>query len=155
MVRLVMILPGIDYLRTRRRSLQLIGWASLLLGVVVFIDALDGAFYFPITPFAWLLPLEGLATLAVAWKSRWRFSSVSDALCGHRAVLSWPRPDVRRLEYDFAEYARAAPCVESRGCFGCVPDGLPNFDVTVKTADVSSACRFCRIVMHRFMDRFC
>ena len=30
--------------------------------------------------------------------------------------------------------------------------GLPNFDVAVKTADVSRACRFCRIVMHRFMN---
>ncbi|WCM20821.1 DUF308 domain-containing protein [Paraburkholderia bryophila] len=67
MVRLVMILLGVDYLRTRWRALQLIGWVSLLLGVVVFVDALDSALYFPITPFALLLLLEGLATLAVAW----------------------------------------------------------------------------------------
>ena len=67
MVRLVMILLGVDYLRTRWRSLQLIGWVSLVLGVVVFIDALDSALYFPITPFALLLLLEGLATLTVAW----------------------------------------------------------------------------------------
>ncbi|MFL9914937.1 DUF308 domain-containing protein [Paraburkholderia fungorum] len=67
MVRLVMILLGVDYLRTRWRSLQLIGWVSLALGVVVFIDALDSALYFPITLFASLLMLEGLATLAVAW----------------------------------------------------------------------------------------
>ncbi|MEA3131141.1 MAG: hypothetical protein QOF46_2936, partial [Paraburkholderia sp.] len=67
MVRLVMILLGVDYLRTRWRSLQRIGWASLALGVVVFIDALDSALYFPITLFASLLLLEGLATLAVAW----------------------------------------------------------------------------------------
>ena len=67
MVRLVMILLGVDYLRTRWRSLQIVGWVSLLLGVVVFIDALDNALYFPITPFALLLLLEGLCTLAVAW----------------------------------------------------------------------------------------
>lgn len=67
MVRLVMILLGVDYLRTRWRTLQLIGWVSLLLGLVVFVDALDNALYFPITPFALLLLLEGLATLAVAW----------------------------------------------------------------------------------------
>jgi uncharacterized membrane protein HdeD (DUF308 family) len=67
MVRLVMILLGVDYLRTRWRSLRMMGAASLLLGIVVFIDALDGALYFPITPFAVLLLLEGLATLAVAW----------------------------------------------------------------------------------------
>ncbi|WP_144108375.1 HdeD family acid-resistance protein [Paraburkholderia sp. BCC1886] len=67
MVRLVMILLGVDYLRQRWRSLRLMGWLSLLLGVLVFIDALDGALYFPITPFAALLLIEGLATLAVAW----------------------------------------------------------------------------------------
>ena len=39
----------------------------MLLGVVMFIDALDSALYFPITPFALLLLLEGLCTLAVAW----------------------------------------------------------------------------------------
>ncbi|MFM0035239.1 DUF308 domain-containing protein [Paraburkholderia strydomiana] len=67
MVRLVMILLGVDYLRTRWRSLRIIGWLSVLLGVVIFIDALDNALYFPITPFAVLLLLEGLCTLAVAW----------------------------------------------------------------------------------------
>ena len=67
MVRLVMILLGVDYLRTRWRSLQIAGWVSLVLGVVVFIDALDNALYFPITPFALLLLLEGIGTLAVAW----------------------------------------------------------------------------------------
>lgn len=67
MVRLVMILLGVDYLRTRWRALTTAGWISLILGIVVFIDALDSALYFPITPFACLLLLEGLATLAVAW----------------------------------------------------------------------------------------
>ncbi|MGF6775343.1 HdeD family acid-resistance protein [Paraburkholderia sp. GAS334] len=67
MVRLVMILLGVDYLRTRWRPLMMMGWISVIVGVVVFIDALDNALYFPITPFALLLLLEGLATLAVAW----------------------------------------------------------------------------------------
>src|ERR1700722_15617929 len=67
MVRLVMILLGVDYLRTRWRALTTAGWISLVLGIGVFIDALDSALYFPITPFALLLLLEGLATLAVAW----------------------------------------------------------------------------------------
>jgi uncharacterized membrane protein HdeD (DUF308 family) len=67
MVRLVMILLGVEYLRARWRSLWLIGCMSLALGVVVFIDALDGALYFPITLFTLLLLCEGLATLAVAW----------------------------------------------------------------------------------------
>jgi len=67
MVRLVMILLGVDYLRTRWRGLRLTGWISLILGIVIFIDALDSALYFPIAPFACLLLAEGLATLAVAW----------------------------------------------------------------------------------------
>jgi uncharacterized membrane protein HdeD (DUF308 family) len=67
MVRLVMILLGVDYLRTRWRSVMFLGILSIVLGIVIFSDALDGALYFPITPFAVLLLLEGLATLAVAW----------------------------------------------------------------------------------------
>ncbi|RFU46221.1 HdeD family acid-resistance protein [Paraburkholderia sp. DHOC27] len=67
MVRLVMILLGVDYLRTRWRALAALGGISGALGIVVFIDALDSALYFPITPFATLLLLEGMATLAVAW----------------------------------------------------------------------------------------
>jgi uncharacterized membrane protein HdeD (DUF308 family) len=67
MVRLVMILLGVDYLRTRWRELLAVGFLSTVLGVVIFCDALDGALWFPIIPFAGLLLLEGLATLAVAW----------------------------------------------------------------------------------------
>ena len=67
MVRLVMILLGVDYLRTRWKALMLAGWLSVALGVEVFIDMIDGSLYFPIKPFAFLLLLEGLSTLAVAW----------------------------------------------------------------------------------------
>jgi uncharacterized membrane protein HdeD (DUF308 family) len=67
MVRLVMILLGVDYLRTRWRELLAVGFLSTVLGVVIFCDALDGALWFPIIPFAGLLLLEGFATLAVAW----------------------------------------------------------------------------------------
>lgn len=67
MVRLLMLLLGVDYLRTRWRALAWAGAVSLVTGVVLFIDALDGRLDFPIAPFAWLLLLEGLATLAVAW----------------------------------------------------------------------------------------
>ncbi|KND60183.1 hypothetical protein BVER_00255c [Candidatus Burkholderia verschuerenii] len=67
MVRLVMILLGVDYLRSRWRSVMTLGVLSIALGVVIFSDALDGALYFPITPFAALMLLGGLATLAVAW----------------------------------------------------------------------------------------
>src|ERR1700754_1333576 len=67
MVRLVMILLGVDYLRTRWRELMTIGFVSFALGVAIFCDALDGALWFPIIPFAALLLLEGVATVAVAW----------------------------------------------------------------------------------------
>jgi len=67
MVRLVMILLGVDYLRARWKALMVAGWLSVALGVEVFIDMMDGSLYFPLKPFAFLLLLEGLSTLAVAW----------------------------------------------------------------------------------------
>ncbi|HEI8864658.1 HdeD family acid-resistance protein [Serratia sp. AKBS12] len=66
MVQLVMILLGVDYLRARWRGLMVIGWLGILAGLVIFIDALDNALYFPLNPFAWLLLAEGIATLMVA-----------------------------------------------------------------------------------------
>ncbi|SAL32341.1 membrane protein [Caballeronia arvi] len=67
MVRLVMILLGVDYLRTRWRSVMILGLLSIALGAVIFTDALDGSLYFPIVPFVLMMLLEGLATLTVAW----------------------------------------------------------------------------------------
>jgi uncharacterized membrane protein HdeD (DUF308 family) len=67
MVRLMMILLGVDYLRARWRGVLIAGLLSALIGAALFIDALDGVLYFRIAPFAWLLLIEGLATLAVAW----------------------------------------------------------------------------------------
>lgn len=66
MVQLVMILLGVDYLRNRWRGLMIAGWLGMLAGLIIFIDALDNAIYFPLHPFAFLLLLEGLATLMVA-----------------------------------------------------------------------------------------
>lgn len=66
MVRLIMILLGVNYLRARWRGLTLIGAGCIVAGVIIFMDALDGVLYFPIHPFAWLLLLEGLATVIVA-----------------------------------------------------------------------------------------
>jgi uncharacterized membrane protein HdeD (DUF308 family) len=67
MVRLVLLLLGVDYLRKRSRGLMTLGIVWLLAGLVVFVDALDNALYFPIDFFAYLFLIEGLATLAVAW----------------------------------------------------------------------------------------
>lgn len=67
MVRIMMILLGVEYLRERWRGVLAAGAVSALVGAALFIDALDGVLYFHIAPFAWLLLIEGLATLAVAW----------------------------------------------------------------------------------------
>lgn len=67
MVRLMMILLGVDYLRARWRGLMIAGTFCILVGLFLFIDAIDGVLYFPLQPFAWLLLAEGIATLTVAW----------------------------------------------------------------------------------------
>ncbi|MDQ2150929.1 DUF308 domain-containing protein [Alcaligenaceae bacterium C4P045] len=66
MARLVLLLLGADYLRQRWRGLFITGCVWLLAGIVIFIDALDGALYFPIEFFAYLFLIEGLATLIIA-----------------------------------------------------------------------------------------
>ena len=66
MVRLLMLLLGVDYLRSRWKTLAWAGTISLVVGVALFVVALDGRLDFPIEPFAWLLLLEGLATMTVA-----------------------------------------------------------------------------------------
>ncbi|WP_449544926.1 HdeD family acid-resistance protein [Lelliottia amnigena] len=66
MMRLILILLGVDYLRSHWRGLRRFGWVTLIAGTVIFIDALDGVLYFPIEPFACLLLVEGGATLLVA-----------------------------------------------------------------------------------------
>jgi len=66
MMRLTLILLGIDFLRSHWRGLRRFGWVTLTAGIVLFIDALDGALFFPIELFASLLLFEGSATLMVA-----------------------------------------------------------------------------------------
>lgn len=67
MVRLVLILLGVEYLRKRWRAITAIGALSAAAGLVVLIDLADGVQYFPLRPFAYFLLFEGLATLTVAW----------------------------------------------------------------------------------------
>ncbi len=66
MGHLVLLLLGVEYMRKRARALMIIGWIFLIAGIVVFIDALDNAIYFPLNFFAGLFIIEGLATLAIA-----------------------------------------------------------------------------------------
>lgn len=60
MIQLVLFLLGVDYLRRRWLTLAVAGGIWLVIGVLVFIDALDGVLYFPIHVFAWLLLVEVL-----------------------------------------------------------------------------------------------
>lgn len=66
MVRLVLLLLGVDYLRRRWLGLLAVGAVWMVAGAAIFLDALDGVLYFPIGVFAFLLLLEGLATLVSA-----------------------------------------------------------------------------------------
>jgi len=63
---LVLSLLGVDYLRQRARTLVWCGWIFVVAGVVVFIDALDNAVYFPLKFFAVLFLIDGVATLIIA-----------------------------------------------------------------------------------------
>ena len=75
MVRLVLLLLGVDYLRTRWRSVMTIGILWLIAGCIVFIDALDNALYFPIEFFAYLLSALVIPPAAIVWalmeRTRW------------------------------------------------------------------------------------
>jgi len=66
MPQLVLLLLGVPYLRKRWRALAGAGVIFLLAGILLLIDALDNALYFPLNAFAVLFIIEGLATLLIA-----------------------------------------------------------------------------------------
>lgn len=66
MVRLALLLLGTDFIRSRWRTLAVIGAALALMGVAIFIDALDGVVIFPIHLFGYVLVAEGVVALLVA-----------------------------------------------------------------------------------------
>ncbi len=70
MIRLVLLLLGADYIRDRWRALAVIGAVWGLLGLALFIDALDGVMYFPIHIFGYLLIVEALVTLVATTSNR-------------------------------------------------------------------------------------
>ena len=63
MIRLTLLLLGPDFIRTRWHLLALIGVAWAAFGAAIFVDALDGAVWFPVHVFGYLLILEALVTL--------------------------------------------------------------------------------------------
>ncbi|GAB2488291.1 hypothetical protein GCM10027082_44360 [Comamonas humi] len=66
MAKLILLLLGVEFLRERSRGLFVAGVLLLVAGAAVFIDALDGALFFPLHFFGLLFVLEGMATLLVA-----------------------------------------------------------------------------------------
>ncbi len=70
MIRLVLLLLGADFIRERWRLLAIIGAVWGLLGLALFIDALDGVVYFPIHIFGYLLIIEALVTLVATTSNR-------------------------------------------------------------------------------------
>ncbi|WP_051328503.1 HdeD family acid-resistance protein [Geminicoccus roseus] len=65
-MRLLLLLLGTEYLRTRWLAFALLGAVWILAGVVIVLDALDGVQYFPLRLFGWLLVVEAGIGLAIA-----------------------------------------------------------------------------------------
>lgn len=63
MVRMILLLLGHDFIRRRWPMLAVVGLLWAILGVAIFIDALDGVAYFPIHIFGYLLLIEAVVTL--------------------------------------------------------------------------------------------
>jgi uncharacterized membrane protein HdeD (DUF308 family) len=66
-IRLALLLLGIDFVRERWRWLALIGVLWIAAGVTIFVDALDGVLYFPIHLFGVLILIEGILSLVAAF----------------------------------------------------------------------------------------
>lgn len=66
MIRLVLLLLGADFIRRYWHVLATVGVIWGVIGISLFIDALDGVLVFPLTLFGYLLLLESLATLFLA-----------------------------------------------------------------------------------------
>jgi uncharacterized membrane protein HdeD (DUF308 family) len=66
MVRLGLLLLGSDFIRRRWLLLAAGGAVWALLGIAIFIDALDGVTYFPVHVFGYLLLIEAVVTLVVS-----------------------------------------------------------------------------------------
>lgn len=66
MIQIVLLLFGVEFVRTKAKYLMLIGILWGVLGVSIFIDGLDGVTYFPLRVFGTLLLVESLITLSIA-----------------------------------------------------------------------------------------
>lgn len=66
MIQLALLLLGGDFVKRRWPWLAGIGCLWAMVGVAIFVDALDGVAYFPIHLFGYLLLIEAVVTLCVA-----------------------------------------------------------------------------------------
>jgi uncharacterized membrane protein HdeD (DUF308 family) len=66
MIRLVLILLGVDYLRRRSSGLYWLGVLFMLAGIVLLLDSLDRDHFFPLGVFAGLLAVGGVGALTVS-----------------------------------------------------------------------------------------
>ncbi len=66
MIQIALLLFGANFVRRNAYLLGILGLLWLVMGLVIFIDALDGVRYFPLMLFGILLLIESVITLSVA-----------------------------------------------------------------------------------------
>lgn len=66
MIQIVLLLFGVDFVRTKAKYLMLTGVLWGVLGISILIDGLNGVTYFPLRAFGALLLVESLVTLSIA-----------------------------------------------------------------------------------------
>ena len=66
MIQIALLLFGSNFVRRHAYLLGIMGLLWLLMGLIIFIDALDGVRYFPLMLFGILLLIESVITLSVA-----------------------------------------------------------------------------------------
>ncbi len=66
MIQIALLLFGANFVRRNAYLLGILGFVWLIMGLIIFIDALDGVRYFPLMLFGILLLIESVITLSVA-----------------------------------------------------------------------------------------
>jgi uncharacterized membrane protein HdeD (DUF308 family) len=67
MIRLVLLLLGTDFVRLRWRWLAFLAITWIIVGLAIFVDALDGVIFFPLHVFTAVLLIEGIVALGVSF----------------------------------------------------------------------------------------
>ncbi|MBL5976324.1 DUF308 domain-containing protein [Comamonas sp. NyZ500] len=64
MIRLAILLLGKDFLHSQSSLIRKTAYILISIGVLLLVDAFDGALFFPLKAFAYILLIEGLASFA-------------------------------------------------------------------------------------------